>query len=335
MTSLSTNSPAAGKSVRVSSPGHKQLLITSLFLLCALTIRAQSYLPYYTGIYTAHKHIAAKNYQLAADQYYRTFQAYTFRFARDCWHAAESAALAGDSAKVAYFVEASVRQGIPLSYMSLSKALLPYHSTPLWTSLSQHTHAWRQSYLEGINQTIRAEIIEMFEADQQARARYYAWYNLLFRPILGMKWRKLNAQQVTRMVEITQMYGFPGEKLIGIDLPSQHSKIDSLQLSAGMPIVILLHHYSHPNPSHDHLFHDQVLQGNLWNRHFATVCDFEATYGKGKHQGLAHYQVAWKENALDNEVINLRRRAIGLPDVAIEAQLKSLPGLTRFYYRLY
>lgn len=107
-------------------------------------------------------------------------------------------------------------------------------------------------YYEGINAaktlTGKNKIVEMFEQDQEMRAKYYD--AILFQRIrIGREWEALNKRQVERLVDITRKYGFPGEKLIGIDTKQMHPKISDGNISAGMPIVILIHHYSQPNKS--------------------------------------------------------------------------------------
>lgn len=99
-------------------------------------------------------------------------------------------------------------------------------------------------------------------------------------------------KQVHRLIEITREKGFPGEGLIGIDQPEYHEKIVGNEYSAGMPIIILLHHYSSPNPSFDSLLFGQIGKGYLYNEHFATICDFEAHFGKNKYSNFGYYGFA-------------------------------------------
>ena len=211
---------------------------------------------------------------------------------------------------------AAGRVPVPGLYQKYSLSIRPWEHRPIDTLL-------------------RREINAMFAADQAMRARYYRPVNYLLRPLIGRQWRALNARQVARIVEITRTRGFPGEKLIGIDRASDHPKVEPQRLSAGMAIVILLHHYSHPNPSHDALWRQAVARGEMAPRHFGTVADFQALYGKSKYAGGYGYTgTVPTDRPFDAAAVDRRRRSIGLLPLGLEAQLRERP-LTYFGKYLY
>lgn len=136
-------------------------------------------------------------------------------------------------------------------------------------------------------------------------------------------------------MQITKTYGFPGEKLIGLDRSDMHSKISTRNFSAGMSIILLIHHYSQPNQSYDTLLIEEVKKGNLYNEHFATICDFEAEYGKRKYENLGYYGLRHKPRKIDKKTLNVKREEIGILGFEQIEQLNQINNLTKFWNRLY
>ena len=189
-------------------------------------------------------------------------------------------------------------------------------------------------YKNSINWEIRNEIIEMFKQDQAIRKRYYETF--LFKRIkIGLEWEKLNKKQVERIIEITKEYGFPGEKLIGIDTKKMHQKIMNSNISAGMPIVIFIHHFSQPNVSYDSILYEQIKTGFLYNEHFATICDFEVKFGKSKYENYGCFAFKYRPKRINKTEINKRRESIGMLSIEEYQKLNTTKSITKFWYRLY
>ncbi|MEO1624092.1 MAG: hypothetical protein AAFV25_02965, partial [Bacteroidota bacterium] len=256
------------------------------------TIFGQTYANYYQYINEAKRSILEKKYDQAILAYRTAFETSDFEFARDCINASELAAFRREEESTKYFVALALRRGVPLEHFASSSKYEQFRETDYWKELVNRSDKLQAEYQNALDAELRAEINDMFAQDQKIRAAHYKWYNFLWRPLIGRKWEKLNERQVLRLVEITKTKGFPGEKLIGIDTEGDHPKIESDQYSAGMPIVLLIHHYSKPQPSFDSLFREQIWLGNLHNQHYATVCDFEAKFGKGKFSGDGFYGIS-------------------------------------------
>ena len=297
-------------------------------------VSGQNYINYYHQINAAR--LKAVNGQLltAARIYHRTFETYDFEFARDCINAVETACAAKHDSLTSYFIECGLRRGIPIEYFAKKKALDVFRKTPDWNKLKERAHRLRTEYLNSLNEALRAEINTMFSEDQAIRTKYYKGWNIFFRPMIRRRWQALNQVQVARIIEITQKIGFPGEQLIGIDESAYHEKIVGNEFSAGMPIVILVHHYSHPNPSFDSVFFKQVAPGNLNNEHFATICDFQAEFGKGAYPNMGSYGLQFLSKKVDPSDFDEKRRVIGLPTHNEIEILNQSFLFTKFWNRL-
>ncbi len=271
-------------------------------------------------------------YHESARQFKATFEAFNFQYARDCFHAVEVASKTDDFELTAQLMEKALLRGIPVSVFSDKPGLTAFRQSSYWPDLLQRAAGLHESYKNSINLEIRKEINSMFAADQAIRERYYK--RLLFRRGIEKEWQALNKKQVQRLIEITKEHGFPGEKLIGIDQRTYHEKVSISSLSAGMPIVMLIHHYSAPNPSFDSVLIKEIAKGNLYNEHFATICDFEAEYGKGKYSTMGPYGFKFTSPETTNE-IDLKRAQIGMMSLQEYKLLNHKSGLTKFWNRLY
>lgn len=307
-------------------------LSLGVFFCCSLFLKGQDYLDYYEAVNTAQAHIAKERYEEALRIYRSTFEAYEFEFARDCIHACEAALAAQSETELHYFMTVALHRGVPLSYFLEKEA---YQQSNSLSQLAIVADSLRIASMNNINHALRQEINLMFQKDQRLRTRYYKWYNLPIRPLIGRKWKQLNRQQVERIIEITQNGGFPGEKRIGIDMATDHSKVDENSLSSAMPIVILLHHYSAPNPSYDSLLIAEIAKGNLNNRHYATICDFEAQYGKGQYANDGAYGIAFEKATASTAAVQIKRTRIQLTSPQLLSRLEKQNLLSKFWRRLY
>lgn len=309
-------------------------LLHIIFIFTIQYSFGQSYLNYYTQVNDAQLLAADSNYQESALLYKKTFEEYDFEFARDCINAIEVSSLTSLDSLTFYFIKRALKRGVPMSYFSKNSNLLDFRSTQYWNSITKDSATLRKEYESNIHNEIRDEINQMFKADQEIRERYYQWSNFLLRPIIGKKWKKLNREQVMHIIEITKNHGFPGERLIGIDSPEYHEKINRTQFSAGMPIIIFVHHYSQPNISYDSLLFTEVFKGNLYNQHFATICDFEAEFGKNKFACYGYYGLRHKPKNYKSDEFIEKRKDIGLLSNSEIQKLNRSNGMTKFWNSL-
>lgn len=303
-------------------------------MLIAQISFGQNYLGYYKQINEAKSLSIDSNYLQAALLYKKTFEEYDFEFARDCINAIEISATLDHNTLTFYFLQCALKRGIPASYFDGKPELKNFRSTQYYSSILDSSSIFKKEFDSNINAKIRDEINEMFEDDQQIREHYYKWWNFPLRPVIREKWEKLNQKQVLRIMEITKSYGFPGEQLIGIDFPKYHEKIDSMQFSAGIPIILFIHHYSQPNFSFDSVLLEQVFKGSLYNEHFATICDFEAEFGKNKSNCLGYYGLRHKPKNYVQDEFEDKRKGIGLLLDSEIQKLNKTQLMTKFWNRL-
>lgn len=303
-----------------------------IFLLCSNFSNAQDYYEYYVNINKAKLSLVEDSLEKGMNHYFETFEKFDFVFARDCFNALEIASVLGANDKVDYFLRRCLKQGIEFNLLEQNSILADFKKTDAWSEILLDKDSLRSIYESKINWEIRNEINGMFAEDQEIRELAYKnRFNIFRIRKLNKQFEEIDRKLVFRMLEITKEYGFPGEKLIGLDANSMHPKIHSENLTTGMPIVIFIHHYSQPNESYNSLLVNEIKKGNLLNEHFATISDFQYTYSKGHNRETLCYSMMFNPK-LDIEIIDKNRNNICLLNVSKTNELKRRKLITSKYY---
>jgi hypothetical protein len=311
-----------------------RIVLIILFVLASIHGRSQNYVVYYQQLNEAKLLAVNGEFEASSQLFQITFQDFEFRFARDCVHAVETASRTTDTTLLDYFIQCGLKQGIPIQFFKEKNDLEWFRHTENWVEVLMNTDSLNQVYKGSFNSELREELNQMFTEDQEIRERFYRWYNFLGRPFIGRKWRKLNEKQVERIVDIIREYGFPGEQLIGIDFPADHPKISATQFSAGIPIVLLVHHYGKSNQSYGEILFDQLKLGYLYNEHFATICDFEAEFGRKKHEKFGFHGLRFGQRGRKENTYDAKRQEIGLMTYLEYKKLNQSSVYTKFWNRL-
>jgi hypothetical protein len=308
-------------------------IITALLLLfCTKFVFAQDYQDYYANINRAKLSIVEDSLDKAINYYFKTFEQFDFVFARDSFNALEVASQNQDFDKMAYFFRRCLKQGIDFNFLQQDSSLSNFKETEMWDRILMDKDSLRMVYERNVNWEIRNEIKLMFTEDQNIRdLANKNRFNIFKQKKLKKQFEEIDHKLVLRIIEITKEYGFPGEKIIGLDDESMHPKIKTKNLTAGMPIVIFIHHYSQSNESYNNLLIDEVKKGNLFNEHFATISDFQYTYGDGVGKQDFCHSLMFNPK-LDIEIINRNRNRIYLLSVEAAHELKIKNIITPKYY---
>ena len=294
----------------------------------------KNYFDYYKGINNGKLLAANQNIEASIQTYYSTFEKFDFVFARDCYNAIELAALAKDTVSLTYFIKRGIGQGLKFDQILKIKNITQFHNSAFLKAIEKDKKAHEKSYENKINWELREIIVKMFEEDQAMRKKYYE-AALFKRRRIGREWEELNKIQIEKLIEITKQYGLPGERLIGVDTEEMHPKIHTSNYSAGMPIVLFIHHYSQPNKSYDSILFEQIKSGYLYNEHFATICDFEAAFGKNKFENYGYFAFKQTPKRINEKEINNRRKEIALLSINEFEKLSATKSFTKFWNRLY
>ncbi len=312
-------------------------MIILLFFSTNLSFSQESvdYRDYYEGVNKARKSIVGDSLEQSLTAYKATFEKYEFVFARDCYNALQVASKLGNHDETAYFMQRCLKQGIELEILQEAPFLTDFKTSELWLQVLSVADSLHAHYLSTINTSVREEITSMFTEDQRMRElNYRNRFNPFKKKKLNKEWEELNRQQVKRLIDITNEFGFPGERLIGLDYGNMHPKINSIGCSAGMPIVLFIHHFSSPNESYNEILLDHINTGYLHNEHYAIISDFQHTYGKEKFGKIPCYSQRFNPKVAIEE-INTNREAIGLMDLSTQYALQKVAIIKPFWMQLY
>jgi hypothetical protein len=310
--------------------------VVFIFLLINSFISiSQNYFDYYKGINKAKLCLVSDSLQASETSYYNTFEKFEFVFARDCYNALEVSSKRKNFEKVDYFLRRCIKQGVEFETLKSDTILSEYKKTEYWPKILLAKDSLRILYERNVNWEIRSEIIEMFSQDQQIRdLADKNRFNIFKIGKLNKEFEKTDSILVDRLIQITETYGFPGEKLIGIDNSSMHPKINSNKLTAGMPIVIFIHHFSQPNPSYSTILIDEVATGYLSNEHYSSISDFEYTYGKQQFGSPLCYSQRFNPDLTVTE-INKNRKELNLISISNMDSLQKTKWITPFWVSIY
>jgi len=217
---------------------NPKLWIILLFIV-PNALFGQNYVDYYSRINNGRILAANKNTEESINSYFSTFEKFDFVFARDCYNAIELSAFSNDSLKLDYFIRRGIKQGLKFNQIMKIKNVAKFQKSTFIKIIEKEKDSLKNIYKNSINWELRNIIVEMFKQDQLIREKYYK--AILFkRKKIGREWEALNKIQVHKLIEITKQYGFPGEKLIGIDTDKMHPKIVNNNISQGKLILLFL-----------------------------------------------------------------------------------------------
>jgi hypothetical protein len=118
------------------------------------------------------------------------------------------------------------------------------------------------------------------------------------------------------LLPLIKQYGYPGEKLIGIDEKYMHHKFREEHYNSFMVRLILIHYYSKRRSLDDTFLLEEIKKGNLHAKQFAEFHDFRVrTSGKNDYYCQLSFNLNFltqvKEYVTEVDV-NKRRAEIGL-----------------------
>jgi hypothetical protein len=305
-----------------------KLLISLIFCFAsrssfAQQVVAEDYFAYQHLINRIDGDILVNNYPVAIQRLDSLYENYDFIYTKHCFKALQICSLSADSVNALKWLEKSMEQGVPLWMLQnneLTKLVFNFSESQ---QLVDSYDRLRMVYQRSIREDIRTTIDSLYELDQKYTQGVNDGFILLRFTTYYMRWLKNNKRQFETIKVITETYGFPGEKLIG--LPSYVA--DSLQMSkrfnAQGPLlgetnayIMLIHYFSNPRLDMNNELIQSIKSGNLPAYQFGALNDFMAKWGRGKHGDYQYYNVWHSDpNPANASEIDKRRHAIGLNSI--------------------
>lgn len=288
----------------------------------------QDYISYQTRVNQAETNILDSNYNKAILIYDSLFKEYDFVFAKHCYTAIQLAVEQKKWDLAFEFIEKGVKQGITVKIIENSPVMKNIINNDSWGQFKERKYdSLRKIYLSNINLSLRDEIEKLFALDQYytSRVNDSRFIKYLFN---DLKWKKEIGKIVdNKLIAIIKKYGFPGEKIIGIReekirysekaIINEELMLNRLEEGKGYignlsAQYMLIHYFSNSHPNFNDLLLEEVKKGNIEPYQYASICDFQAKYGK-KYKNEGYYNQWHRDVSVEKrEEINKRRLSIGL-----------------------
>jgi len=286
--------------------------------VCLQSVLAQDYLSYHHLNNRINRDIFEDNLGLALLRFDTINENYDFIFSNHCLKALKVSVLKNDSLRASLWLERAIKSGIELSQLSsdeITSRALQYSTCRNYVSAYDSLHS---IYDSKVNWEIRLIIDSLFTADQTFTSKTNS-----------KNVKNINEhyqRHATLLIEITKKYGYPGEKLIGVDnldnhhylkflvVNAKHMIFMSRGLSKSKVFTMLMHYYSTHQTNENDLFLENVKNGYMFPYEYAIINDLMCLYGiKGCGDFLRYYEWGFfPRRGVSQIEIDERRSAIGL-----------------------
>lgn len=186
----------------------------SLVFLMALSQVAQAKADYVTAyhphINKAERLVMAQQYADALDAYQKAFAAVPHGFARDYYNAAVCAALTGEEKRGINLLEKLVAKGVSIEFLEAQDALVPLRDHKSWKKFAKKYPKRRKAFREKADLDLRADMDELWARDQFFRQAKGGLR------VHGDTIRKIENENVKKLLAWISQHGYPGEELIGV-----------------------------------------------------------------------------------------------------------------------
>ena len=309
----------------------KQIILLFLLFISGQTF-GQNYIEYQKVFNRIDDDVLSKNYTLAIERLDSIYGNYEFIFAKHCIKALQICSTINDSINADKWLSKCFKQGIPLWIIrtnDLTKKSLLYETTQ---NTIQKYDSLYTIYKSSINVKLSKQIDSLIEIDQTYTIKMNDGFFLFRRTIYTWKWLNNNKRQYVVLKNIIEKYGYPGERLIGLDPQYNDSAAFVKTIFYYGPVLIetrtytmLLHCYSSPRKDINDKLFENLKNGNILPYQFGVINDFLAYWEKRKVGDYQYYNVANRNANNENiQEINIRRHSIGLDKYEHQVRIKLL-----------
>jgi hypothetical protein len=287
-----------------------------LMLSCSVKKKIENFndVEYFQFINEAESFILNDDYTSALKYYKKAFNTNTKPIANNCFTAAQVSATCNCLNYFIYFSRKGFENGITFIDLVKDSILKDFiKANNLDLRLNQYYKNDSEVYEKNVDFDLKNKLNKLSNIDNKWKIQYIdslssidnenkILYHRIYDSIVAVIVEK-------ELIPIINDYGFPGERLIGIEKVGNNN---NFSFSNNRALFILLHYYSIPRDCrYNELFKKELKKGNLSPAHYASIVDFQNKFGIEKC--LENYFCQWHEPENFNiNQVNLRRKAIGL-----------------------
>jgi len=298
----------------------KRLSIWLFILFLTVNSFGQNYIDYQRTFNLIDEDILIQNNKSAIERLDSIYSNYEFIFAKHCIKALQICISVNDSISADKWLAKCFMQGVPLWVIrndDITKKSLQYSTT--YTTIQKFDSLY-SIYKASIDINLSRKIDSLFTIDQKYTHKINDGFFALRYTIYYLQWLKNNKRQFAIIDNIIDIYGFPGERLLGLgDMTEDSSSIKFFKrnglsfLGDKRVYFMLIHYYTTPRKDiNDKLLHN-VINGFIPAYQFGALNDFMARWGKKRYGDYQYFNVWHQDNKPENlDKINKRRLSIGL-----------------------
>lgn len=289
-----------------------------LFVLFSAKGFSQNYIDYQKTFNRIDNDVFASDFKTATVRLDSIYNNYGFIYAKHCIKALQISVTANDSIRADKWLAKCFRQGVPLWIISadqITRKSLAYPATKETLKKYDSLHA---VYLSSINNDLAQKIDSLLEVDQKYTEKINNGSLPLRLTTYNWQWKRNNRKQSAIIKKITEEYGFPGERLLGLPQVYEDSvacKKDVLFYGPNLfdrrAVTMLIHYFSSRRDDMNDLLRKNVESGYLQPEFYAILNDFLGENGGKKYND--NYYNTWHFDPKNNiEAVEKRRNEIGL-----------------------
>lgn len=302
-----------------------RLFIPLLFLLCScLCAAARDYTYYYQQIQLAENNLFNGKFETALKHYDAAFSKYEFKFARDCYVAAQVAAFLKNDPVTYRYLSYCLQAGITYNCLYKSRVLKDFANSSYGQKLAQDKDKLYCDYVRRIDTTLHKEFARRYDTEQFIKNKGGTpYYDVVDDNFDRIKYLLLHQQ-------------YPGEQLIGMKntvvvskKPAMFGQIDCA-FGSELALPTLLH-FPYSIDSLDKLLVKARDQGYLSQWEYVSIyifsCHRHCTYRNSKFQGVRPpiiFNLPFEKFKTDTATANANRAKYYLPRIGNRLNRDSL-----------
>lgn len=273
-------------------------------------------LNYHNLINEAENCVLNEEYSNAVVYYKKAFEINFKPYAKNCFTAAQVSATCNSLDDFIFFTRKAFKSGITYLDITKDSIIIDFMiQNHLEKKLNNYFIEDIKIYTKNINHKLKSEVEELSALDN----KWKIYYNDSLSNIdidNKEKYSKIYDSIVAEIIEkklmpLIEKHGYPSEQTIGIEKVGSITN-NNYTFSNNKVLFILLHYYSSPRDCrYNELLKNELKNGNLNPRQYASIIDFQNKYGTNICN--EYYYAEWhKPENIDINEINSRRIKIGL-----------------------
>jgi len=308
----------------------KFILVTILAFGTFFKLTAQKetdYTNYHQDIIRAEELIIHGKYSDALQIFEKVSDKYDYIFLKEYKVAAQLALFTKNDTKAFKFIKLGILDGWTLDEITGDKFFKPLQKEKEWETIKSQYDTLRSKYNKRINQQLSAEIHEMFKRDQRLDLPYYFRVGQKAKERYAIKKFAPNSEkQITRLNEILNNYGYPGERLIRNEIWTLTILIHHNSISTGYVQKDTLY------PALKSKLFSAIRKGEMSPDDYAIIEDWYVGVKSNWKDGAYGYVTALTNK--DSATSNTLRHSIGLCSIETRNRLVDIQEQTGMNFYL-